>query len=371
MQRQWYRSLLTKSYPVLLGKGGKGGPGGGGGQRPTMLKNLVMELRKCCNHPFLFQGGEPPPGQGQEEYLQVRAGGGQGARRCCGWAGAGWALRLLPPGAPTRSPIHLAHPPTSTNHPPRRRPPTTLHTQPPHPLTTPAPPAAVAAGGERQVGAGRPHAHTAGGARAPRHHLLPVCARAGPAGGLVRRPALGLPAHRRLSAQRGAPEAHRQVREGREGLGARGAGGQGAGWWGLGGGGWGVSWAAAAAAAALALRPLAPAPPSLLRRRFNKQPEQYLVFLLSTRAGGLGINLATADTVIIYDSDWNPHNDLQAQARRPRRGRTDCRRHPRHLRTAPCIATLCTRHRAAPLTHCAARRPPRRRARTAWGRSGR
>ena len=39
------------------------------------------------------------------------------------------------------------------------------------------------------------------------------------------------------------------------------------------------------------------------------------MFLLCTRAGGLGINLTAADTVIIYDSDWNPQNDLQAQAR--------------------------------------------------------
>lgn len=53
---------------------------------------------------------------------------------------------------------------------------------------------------------------------------------------------------------------------------------------------------------------------------FNAEGSQDFCFLLSTRAGGLGVNLATADTVVIFDSDWNPQNDLQAQARAHRIG---------------------------------------------------
>jgi SWI/SNF-related matrix-associated actin-dependent regulator of chromatin subfamily A member 5 len=48
---------------------------------------------------------------------------------------------------------------------------------------------------------------------------------------------------------------------------------------------------------------------------YNAPGSEIFIFLLSTRAGGLGINLQTADTVIIYDSDWNPQADLQAQDR--------------------------------------------------------
>uniref|UniRef100_A0A8C0ZET0 Proliferation-associated SNF2-like protein n=1 Tax=Cyanistes caeruleus TaxID=156563 RepID=A0A8C0ZET0_CYACU len=55
--------------------------------------------------------------------------------------------------------------------------------------------------------------------------------------------------------------------------------------------------------------------------QFNVDPEVFL-FLVSTRAGGLGINLTAADTVIIYDSDWNPQSDLQAQDRCHRIGQT-------------------------------------------------
>jgi len=53
---------------------------------------------------------------------------------------------------------------------------------------------------------------------------------------------------------------------------------------------------------------------------FNKKDSEIFIFILSTRAGGLGLNLQTADTVIIFDSDWNPHQDLQAQDRAHRIG---------------------------------------------------
>jgi len=57
-------------------------------------------------------------------------------------------------------------------------------------------------------------------------------------------------------------------------------------------------------------------------RRYNATKSNLFVFLISTRAGGLGLNLASADTVILYDSDWNPQVDLQAMERAHRIGQT-------------------------------------------------
>jgi chromodomain-helicase-DNA-binding protein 1 len=65
---------------------------------------------------------------------------------------------------------------------------------------------------------------------------------------------------------------------------------------------------------------IAAAPRRLAIDHFNAEGSNDFCFLLSTRAGGLGINLMTADTVIIFDSDWNPQADLQAMARAHRIG---------------------------------------------------
>ncbi|XP_027842625.2 helicase domino isoform X2 [Aphis gossypii] len=59
----------------------------------------------------------------------------------------------------------------------------------------------------------------------------------------------------------------------------------------------------------------------LLMERFNAD-KRYFCFILSTRSGGVGINLTGADTVIFYDSDWNPTMDAQAQDRCHRIGQT-------------------------------------------------
>ncbi|GAX78544.1 hypothetical protein CEUSTIGMA_g5984.t1 [Chlamydomonas eustigma] len=55
---------------------------------------------------------------------------------------------------------------------------------------------------------------------------------------------------------------------------------------------------------------------------FNKPNSEVFIYILCTRAGGLGVNLQTADTCILYDSDWNPQWDLQAMARVHRIGQT-------------------------------------------------
>lgn len=52
----------------------------------------------------------------------------------------------------------------------------------------------------------------------------------------------------------------------------------------------------------------------VMMQRFNTD-SKYFVFILSTRSGGVGINLTGADTVVFYDSDWNPAMDAQAQVR--------------------------------------------------------
>ena len=56
---------------------------------------------------------------------------------------------------------------------------------------------------------------------------------------------------------------------------------------------------------------------------YNAPGSSKFIFMLSTRAGGLGINLATADIVLLYDSDWNPQMDLQAMVSHSEPGEWD------------------------------------------------
>ena len=76
-------------------------------------------------------------------------------------------------------------------------------------------------------------------------------------------------------------------------------------------------------------------------------PPRRFVMLLSTRAGGLGLNLTAADTVIIYDSDWNPHNDIQAQARAHRIGQT----RPVQVEAAAVVARFDSKERGNEIRH--------------------
>jgi ATP-dependent DNA helicase len=73
----------------------------------------------------------------------------------------------------------------------------------------------------------------------------------------------------------------------------------------------------------------------------NEGDDRHFVFLLSTRAGGLGINLTCADTCIIFDSDWNPHQDSQAMDR--------CK--------SPMLAVLSNCFELGTITNCVFRRP--------------
>lgn len=67
MQRKWYRMLLEKDIDAVNGAGGKK-------EGKTRLLNIVMQLRKCCNHPYLFDGAEPGPPYTTDEHLVDNAG---------------------------------------------------------------------------------------------------------------------------------------------------------------------------------------------------------------------------------------------------------------------------------------------------------
>jgi SWI/SNF-related matrix-associated actin-dependent regulator of chromatin subfamily A member 5 len=67
MQVRWYQKILEKDIDAVNGAGGKR-------ESKTRLLNIVMQLRKCCNHPYLFEGAEPGPPYTTDEHLIENAG---------------------------------------------------------------------------------------------------------------------------------------------------------------------------------------------------------------------------------------------------------------------------------------------------------
>ncbi|TVY30562.1 ISWI chromatin-remodeling complex ATPase, partial [Lachnellula hyalina] len=67
MQINWYKKILEKDIDAVNGAGGKR-------ESKTRLLNIVMQLRKCCNHPYLFEGAEPGPPYTTDEHIVVNAG---------------------------------------------------------------------------------------------------------------------------------------------------------------------------------------------------------------------------------------------------------------------------------------------------------
>ena len=67
MQVKWYQKILEKDIDAVNGAAGKG-------ESKTRLLNIVMQLRKCCNHPYLFEGAEPGPPYTTDEHLVFNAG---------------------------------------------------------------------------------------------------------------------------------------------------------------------------------------------------------------------------------------------------------------------------------------------------------
>ncbi|KAJ5082811.1 ISWI chromatin-remodeling complex ATPase ISW2 [Penicillium argentinense] len=67
MQRKWYQKILEKDIDAVNGAAGKR-------ESKTRLLNIVMQLRKCCNHPYLFEGAEPGPPYTTDEHLVYNSG---------------------------------------------------------------------------------------------------------------------------------------------------------------------------------------------------------------------------------------------------------------------------------------------------------